>query len=223
MNGWLRAWKLCQVSPLALDGVAGWKKHRLRRAAFLIPAGNVFLTAIDSGCRMLGAGWATTEVTVFRLAHEDVAEARCIDESTIWLPHLPGAELRELPDERAILSAFAELGRFHRLGAIHGDPHAGNFLNDGETGRSRIIDFETTLPSGMAAAQGRARDFAILALDLWKLGHGSPADCGSWREAYGENEEFCPVERLFRKPGFRLRKYWQWLGYSPPEFPMRPQ
>lgn len=222
MNGWLRSWKLCQVSPQVLDGVAGWKKRRLRRATFLIPAGNVFLNAIDAGCRMLGTGWATHEVTVFRRTHDEFAEARCIDEKTIWLPHLPGVELREMSEDRAILSAFAELGRFHRLGAVHGDPHAGNFLYDRDSDRCRIIDFETGLPTRMVTEQGRARDFAILALDLWKPGRGSSADYGSWREAYGEEEEFCPVERLFRNPGFRLRKYWQWLGYSPPEFPKLP-
>jgi len=216
MKGWLRSWKLCEVSRATIDGVAGWNKHRLKRAAFLIPPGNVFLQATDAGCRMLGSEWAEHEIAVFRRTHDDVAPARRIDETTIWLPHLPGVELREMPEDRAILQAFEELGRFHRLGAksVHGDPHAGNFLYDREGGRCRIIDFETALPGGMEAAQGRACDFAILALDLSKLGHGTSDAFATWRKAYGESEEFCPIDRLFRSPGLRLRQYWQWLGYN---------
>ena len=217
MKGWLRSWKLCDVSQATVDGVAGWKKRRLKRAAFLIPPGNFFLGAIDSGCRMLGSGWADHEVAVFRRTHDDVARPRRIDETTIWLPHLPGVELREMPEERPILQAFEELGRFHRLGArsVHGDPHAGNFLYDREGDRCRIIDFETALPSGMEAAQGRARDFAILALELPRLGNGATDRYAAWREAYGECGEYCPIDRLFQSPGFRLRQYWQWLGYNP--------
>ena len=218
MKGWLRSWKLCEVTPEVIGGVAGWRKHRLKHASLLISPGNVFLKVIDSGCRMLGAGWAEHEVTVFRRAHEDVAPPRCLDRNTIWLPHLPGSELRESPEDEAILSAFAELGRFHRLDerSIHGDPHAGNFLFDRENSRCRIIDFETTLPNQMESTQGRARDFAILALDLWQRGRGSADDFSSWRGAYGEDEEFCPIGRLFRDPGFLLRSYWRLLGYLPP-------
>jgi tRNA A-37 threonylcarbamoyl transferase component Bud32 len=216
MSGWLRSWKLCEISPHLLDGVAGWTKRRLRRADFLIPPGNVFLEAIHSGCRMAGAGWAQHEVGFFNKAHDEVAEARCLDSRTIWLPHLPGIELRQALETTASSAAFAELGRFHRLGAIHGDPHGGNFLYAAEDDRCRIIDFETTPPRGMNPAQSRARDFAILALDLWKHGHGSADDFRSWLQAYGGDDELCPVERLFRHPGFRLRQYWKWLGYLPP-------
>lgn len=216
MNGWLRSWKICEVCPHILDGVAGWKKRRLRRAGLLIPPGNIFLSAIHSGCRMHGADWADQEVAVFKKAHDDVAAARRIDNRTIWLPHLPGVELRKV---RAVTAssaaAFTELGRFHHLGEIHGDPHAGNFLYDGESGRCRIIDFETA-SRGMNPAQGRARDFAILALDLWKHEQGFSGDFLSWREAYGGDEKFCPIGRLFRNPGLRLRQYWKWLGYTPP-------
>ncbi|RYD46421.1 MAG: hypothetical protein EOP85_07450 [Verrucomicrobiaceae bacterium] len=220
MSGWLRSWKLCEVAPQTLDGVAGWRKQRLVRAAFLIPPGNIFLRALQSGCRMLGTGWAENEVRVFRQTHDDVPPALCLGAKTIWLPHLPGSEVRKSTDAAAFSSAFSELGRFHRLGLVHGDPHAGNFLYDAGSRRCRIIDFETTPPPGMDMPQARARDFAILALDLWKHGKGSADDFTLWREAYGSDEGFCPVARLFCAPGFPLRQYWKWLGYKDPCFPM---
>lgn len=218
MKGWLRSWKLCEVRPETRDGVAGWRKRRLNHAALLIPPGNVFMNATDSGCLMLGTGWAEYEVSVFRLTHPDFAAPRMMDRKSIWLPHLPGLELKLRPSPDANASAFQELGRFHRLAdrSIHGDPHAGNFLHDAESGRSRIIDFETTLPVAMESPQGRARDFAILALDLWQRRAGTPADFKSWRDAYGNDESYCPVGRLFRNPGRLLRCYWQLLGYRPP-------
>ena len=218
MNGWLRSWKLCEVCPEAHEGVAGWRKHRLKRAALVIPPGNLFMDAMNSGCQMLGSGWAEAEVSVFRRTHQDFTLPRILGRETIWLPHLPGLELRQTPLPDAILAAFHELGRFHRLAerSIHGDPHAGNFLHDATSGRCRIIDFETTLPNKMESSQGRARDFAILALDLWQRRAGTPDDFKSWRDAYGNDRDFCPVGRLFRSPGCFLRCYWRLLGYRPP-------
>lgn len=217
MKGWLRSWKLCEVGEEAHDGVAGWRKRRLKHTALLIPPGNLFLNALNSGCRMLGAGWAEQEVAVFRRTHEDCATPRILDRQSIWLPHLPGRELRQTPTPEAILSAFRELGRFHLLAdrSVHGDPHAGNFLHDPTSSRCRIIDFETTLPREMESPQGRARDFAILALDLWKHGAGTANDFPSWQDAYGNDGDFCPVGPLFRNPGGLLRSYWHLLGYRP--------
>jgi hypothetical protein len=218
MNGWLRSWKLCKVTPEVIDGVPGWRKRRLGHATLLIPPGNIFLHGIDSGCRMFGAGWAAQEVAVFRRTHDDVAAPRWLDRRTIWLPHLAGAELRQDSSPEADLLAFAELGRFHRLHdrSVHGDPHAGNFLYDRESGRCRIIDFETTIPIQMTPEQGRARDFAILALDLWKRGTVEATNLSAWQDAYGNDEDFCPVGTLLRHPGFLLKGYWRLLGYRPP-------
>ena len=157
---------------------------------------------------------------MFHRTHPDAPHGRMINGRTIWLPHLPGTELRNSLSTAAVLSAFAELGRFHRLGerSLHGDPHAGNFLHDPASCRSHIIDFETTVPDDMPGPQGRARDFAILALDVWKHGQGTPADLDGWRDAYAGDEGFCPVNELFHRPGFRLRSYWKLLGYDPPAF-----
>jgi hypothetical protein len=190
----------------------------LKRTALLIPPGNLFMGVVNSGCRMLGSGWAESEVAVFRRTHRDFAAPRILNRHTIWLPHLPGQELRRALSTEAILSAFHELGRFHRLAerSIHGDPHAGNFLHDATSGRCRIIDFETTLPDQMESPQGRARDFAILALDLWQRRAGTLDDLKDWQDAYGNDEDFCPVGSLFRKPGCLLRCYWQLLGYQSP-------
>jgi hypothetical protein len=130
MKGWLRSWKLCEVRSEVRDGVAGWRKRRLKRVALRIPPGNLFMGVMSSGCR--------------------------------------------------------------------------------------VIDFETTLPDEMEARQGRARDFAILALDLWKRRAGTLEDFKSWQDAYGNDENFCPVGCLFRNPGCLLRGYWRLLGYGPP-------
>lgn len=213
MTGWLRDWKLCETRPLALDGVPGWQKRRLARAAWLIPPGNLGLDALHSGCRVLGRDWADTEIAVFQRTHPDSPTPRRLDRRTIWLPHLPGVELRSAPNAPAILAAFAELARFHQLGerSLHGDPHAGNFLHHAD--RCRIIDFETTAPRSMPAPQARARDFAILALDCAKL-TGHPWQ--TWHQTYGETESFSSIESLFRAPGLSLRRYWKWLGYAPP-------
>lgn len=218
MKGWLRSWKLCEVRPEMRDGVAGWRKRRLKRVALLIPPGNLFMGVMSSGCRMLGSGWAEHEVAVFRRSHQNFAAPGILDRQTIWLPQLPGRELRQTPSNDAILAAFHELGRFHRLAdrSIHGDPHAGNFLYDATSRRCRIIDFETTLPNRMEAPQGRARHFAILALDLWKRHARNLEDFKCWQDAYGNDENFCPVGCLFRNPGCLLRGYWRLLGYGPP-------
>lgn len=218
MKGWLRSWKLCEVSPLEIAGIAGWRKHRLKRAGFLIPPGNIALAMMDSGCRMIGKGWAEQEVELFTRSHPGYTPATVLDRSSVWLPHLPGVELREVPSHVSAHAAFSEMGRFHRLEGepVHGDPHAGNLLYHTEEGSCRLIDFETTIPGGMPRAEGRARDFAILALDLWRLGCGDPGDLGSWRDAYGSDEDFCPVSNLFRHPSIPLRCYWRCLGYDLP-------
>lgn len=220
MNGWLRSWKLCDVTPMEVDGVAGWRKHRLKRAAILIPPGNLSLNFLSSGCEMVGKGWARHEVSVFRRTHDDVPEARVLDDTTIWMPNLPGQEVRTVCTPESATQAFAELGRFHRLNdrSIHGDPHAGNFLHDRDDNRGRIIDFETTAPARMDPAQGRARDFAILALDLWKHGCDLAREYDRWWEAYGGEPDDCPVAGLFHRPGCRLGVYWRLLGYSLPPF-----
>lgn len=216
MKGWLRSWKLCEVFPLEIEGIAGWQKHRLKRAGFLISPGNIVLAMMDSGCRMIGRRWAVEEVKLFNLTHPEAEPARVLGRSTVWLPHLPGVELRKLPSQAAALSAFYELGRFHRLEGepIHGDPHAGNLLYHAEERRCRLIDFETTVPGNMPSSDGRARDFAILSLDLWRMGCGDPRDFIAWREAYGGNEEFCPIKNLLNHPSFLLRCYWRCLGYD---------
>ena len=170
---------------------------------------------------MVGADWCEHERRVFERTHPTVPAPRVIGEGILWLPHLPGVEVRGLPvDEmrRAAPFAFAELGRFHRLHArsLHGDPHAANFLFDGEDDGCRIIDFETGVPASMEAAQGRARDFMILALDLWRQGAGSMADLATWRGAHGMGERDCPVGEVIRRPGIGLSNYWRWLGYQVP-------
>jgi hypothetical protein len=218
---WLRSWKLCAVRPRSLDGITGWEKRRLRRAAWLIPPGNAFLHAMGAGCRMVGADWCEHERRVFEQTHPSMPAPRVIGAGVLWLPHLPGVEMRGLAVEemrRAAVFAFAELGRFHRLSArsLHGDPHAANFLFDAEDDGCRIIDFETVVPDSMDAAQGRARDFMILALDLWRQGAGSMADLVKWGEAHGMEELDCPVEELIRRPGIGLSTYWRWLGYQVP-------
>jgi len=170
---------------------------------------------------MLGAGWLDYERSVFRLTHPDLPLPRVPGPGALWLPHVSGVEVRTLPGDemrRAAISAFAELGRFHRLGerSLHGDPHAGNFLFDAAEDRCRLIDFETDVPVSMSPAQGRARDFMILALDLWRQGAGSRADLTVWREAHGMNEDDCKVDDLIHRPGLALEIYWRWLGYRMP-------
>lgn len=218
---WLRSWKLCSVQPKSLDGIPGWEKRRLRRAAWLIPPGNAFLRAMGAGCRMVGADWLEHERRTFQLAHPGLPAPRIIGSGRLWLPHVPGVEVRKLPEvamRRAAKFAFAELGRFHRLHerSLHGDPHAGNFLFHEEEDGCRLIDFETDVPSSMDSAQGRARDFMILALDLWRHGAGSIANLAEWRDAHGMGESDCVVEELIRGPGVGLRTYWRWLGYRLP-------
>jgi hypothetical protein len=214
---WLRSWKLCAVRRLELDGIPGWEKRRLRRAAWLLPPGNAFLRGIDAGCRMLGREWIEHECRVFRTTHPCLPPPRIIGDR-LWLPHLGGTELRSLPAARlsqAALAAFAELGRFHRLGDdfFHGDPHAGNFLHDEESGSCRLIDFETTVPAEIEPADARARDFMLLALDLWRHLGITRGELRPWREAHGMAERDCAIDRLLHRPGFRLRCYWRWLGY----------
>jgi hypothetical protein len=203
---------------MSLDGHEGWRKRRLRRAALLIPPGNAVLAALGSGCHMVGPGWAAHEKNLFRIAHPEQPPPVLTDGRTLWLPHLPGESLRVVASFSATDSAFSELAHFHRLGdhAIHGDPHAGNFLYDAADGLSRIIDFETTATPGLTPAQGRARDFAILALDLWKTFGSSRSSFlpDSWLAAYGMDENFCPVEELLRAPGPGLAAYWTLLGYQ---------
>lgn len=220
MKSWLRSWKFCEVSRMEVDGVPGWRKHRLKLAAILIPPGNGSLNFLRSGCEMVGRGWAEHEVSVFRRTHADVAEARVLDHTTIWLPHLPGQELRTVCNPESAKQAFTELGRFHRLHerSIHGDPHAGNFLHHRDEHLCRIIDFETTAPAAMNPAQGRARDFAILALDLWKHGCALTGEFNGWWDAYGGETDDCPIAELFLHPGYRLGIYWRLLGYSLPPF-----
>ena len=218
---WLRSWKLCSVRPMALDGVSGWEKRRLRRAAWLIPPGNAFMDLLGAGCRMVGGGWLDHERRVFQFTHSDLPVPRVIAPGRLWLPHVSGVEVRTLPGDemrRVAKFAFVELGRFHRLSdrSLHGDPHAGNFLFDANADSCRIIDFETGVPDSMDSAQGRARDFMILALDLWRHGAGSMSELAAWREAHGMKESDCPVEGVMRRPGIGLSMYWRWLGYQVP-------
>ncbi|MEY3897987.1 MAG: hypothetical protein RLZZ214_3508 [Verrucomicrobiota bacterium] len=63
---------------------------------------------------------------------------------------------------------------------------------------------------------GRARDFAIHALDLWQSRAGTLEEFKSLQDVAGNDEDFCPAGRLFRNPGCRLRGYRRLLGDRPP-------
>lgn len=216
MNGALRSLKLCEVVRVGTDG---WRKQRLRRAWWMIPAGNLLLWLLGVDYRMAWNRWAKHEATTFRKAHPEFPSPRVLSRAVLWLPDIPGRTFPELsPDELevAALSAFAELGRFHRLeGApTHGDPHAGNFLYDGSEGRCRIIDFETGRAKGRRP-HSRAFDFAILMLDLRKrypsLATNERIAC--WFLAYDRHEDRLAMQEWLRRPGLRMKIYLHLLGH----------
>ncbi len=218
MSGRLRSLSLCRIRPETRDGTPGWRKARLKRAAWMIPPGNLLLRFLDIGYVVCGRDWARHETETFRRAHADFAEPRIISETEIWLPHLPGVPLAELTpqaQENARIAAFAELGRLHRLGLGHGDPHRRNLLYDGASGRCRIIDFETRFIAFDRRAQ--ALDAAILALDFARSENHPSVNRVDLSPVAGLDNP--AVEALAREfiesPGARLRYYWRLLGYRP--------
>ena len=223
MSGCLRSLKLCMVRPEARAGVAGWVKTRLRRARWLVPPGNAVLRLWGAGYRVCGRDWARYETDTFGRVHPEFAAPAMLTRETIWLPDLPGRVLKDLGPERraaALPAAFAELGRLHRLGLAHGDPHPGNFLQDAG-GRCRILDFETRAPA--ADVRTMALDAAILVLDFLRdeAVRVSAGDWRSWPESMGNPQIAAETIRLLERPGRRLRLYWRMLGYRLPVAPAR--
>jgi hypothetical protein len=228
MSGCLRSLKLCSIRREVRAGVEGWLKTRLSRAAWLVPPGNAFLRVMGVCYRVCGRDWARYETTTFRRAHPQFAEPVILSARQIWLPDLPGRVVAELglaesgPGRWAEVraAAFAELGRLHRLGLMHGDPHRGNFLHDEPTGRCHILDFETYVP--MANDLVSAFDAALLVLDFRRDAAGASGEAWrEWLEAMGNPEIAALTIRLLERPGWRLRRYWRLLGYQLPESPER--
>ncbi len=148
-------------------------------------AGNPVVVHAQTG------GWQRCEVSCFSLLHgaegfDVFAEAP----ATVWAEQLPGVPL----DHHAfgctlrpemVVAAGRELKRAHALRDpvtgkrwSHGDPHLGNFIYDGKSGRARLIDFEVHHRNGMSEAERHADDLLVVLLDL--LGHGEEI---GWVEA----------------------------------------
>jgi tRNA A-37 threonylcarbamoyl transferase component Bud32 len=103
------------------------------------------------------------------------------------------------------------LGRLHRLGLGHGDPHLRNFLFDANSGRCRIIDFETRFDR--FDERSTARDAAVLALAFLRAGSDDISDkvLEGWFTEMGDGAG--RTIGLLRNPGWRLGTYWRLLGY----------
>lgn len=219
MAGWLRSLKLCMVRREERAGRRGWAKTRLRRSGWLVPPGNLLLYLLGAGYRVCGREWARHETSTFARMHPESAPPEILAGETIWLPDLPGRVLEDLAPEGRVAAraaAFSELGRLHRLGLAHGDPHRRNFLHEEGAGRCRILDFETRAP--VADARAMALDVAVLVLDFHRDGTARAfcRDWRSWPEATGNPAIAEEAVRLLERPGWRLRCYWALLGYRVP-------
>ena len=219
MNALLRSWKLCRVSRDPADANM-WRKQRLKRCWLYIAPGNLVLRFLNAGYRVCNADWAEYECRIFRQVHPDLTAPQVINSRTIVLPHLDGVTLSQMQADElrvASVTAFAELGRFHRINSqmIHGDPHTGNFLYDATTQRCRILDFETAPLHTACARRSRAMDFAILLLDLVRREPLllSQEMFAEWAKAYHLDDADCGIRGLLSTPDWRLRCYWFLLGY----------
>ena len=216
MSGRLRSLALCATRPEIRHGVAGWRKTRLRRTRWMTPPGNLLLRLLGAGCVVCAREWARHETTTFSLVHPDQPKPRVLSETEIWLPHLPGIPVSDLAageQSNARAAAFRELGRLHRLGLGHGDPHRGNFLHEPATGRCRIMDFETRFD--VFDQRARALDAAILALDFARTETPPNAEPPRPPSLDGLDDAVTEslTQKLLRAPGWRLRWYWRLLGY----------
>ena len=158
---------------------AMWSKRQRRAAWLVMRVANGFFRLAGNPVEALvrGLDWRAWEMECFALLHGPEFAAREAGKR-VRLDVLPGESLSQRLaagslSPTMLAAAAVELRRAHGLhsghfGArwSHGDPHTGNFIYDGETGRARLIDFEMRHLSSLSADERHADDLLVLLQDV---------------------------------------------------------
>ncbi|HEX5176725.1 MAG TPA: hypothetical protein VFV83_06845 [Chthoniobacteraceae bacterium] len=169
------------------DGRAFCAKRRRRFAPPILATANIFFRLVRAPVRAIenNAEWQAWETESFRLLHGETS--RCFPSGTraVAVEEFDGINLTGTLDDGTLSIAMvravgAELRRAHEIrceffasGWSHGDPHLGNFIFDGATGRARIIDFELRHLRSLGERARRLDDLLGVLHDL--LGRSPPA------------------------------------------------
>lgn len=215
-----------RINSLAVRSHAArryWVKERNLGSRWVIKGANAFFRLVRNPVFVFSnvAAWQNWEVHCFSLLNGDHFAAFPVG-NAVWMDHLPGEDLALLAKQVRLhpvhlAAAGAEFRRMHELWSpefnakwSHGDPHLGNVIFDRETGRARIIDFETTHFRNVSPEQRHADDLKVFLLDL--LGRSSdgewPENASGFLNAYGRTRVLDHLRRIFVMPSGAERLWW---------------
>jgi hypothetical protein len=146
------------------------RKHRRFYAPPLVWMGNLLLSVLDAGVRILPQReWEEREREIYQSLHG--TSIRVDAGGVLALPLLGGRTLATLLEDpnagestrkEAMEQAAVALAELHRLGFSHGDAMAENVLVDLDAGVAHWFDFETVHDSRRSMAWRRADDVRAL-------------------------------------------------------------
>ena len=200
-----------------------WVKQRNPGSRWVISAANTFFRLVRNPVFVLAdaAAWREWEVWCFRRLNGKDPPAFSHGDA-VWIPHIPGDDLAFVAKQARLqpvhlTAAGTEFRRMHDTWSpefnglwSHGDPHLGNVIFENETGRARIIDFETTHFRRLAAERRHADDLKVFLLDL--LGRSSdaewPENARIFLQGYGRTRIIRCLRRNFVMPSGSERLWW---------------
>jgi hypothetical protein len=201
-----------------------WVKTRRPGSEKVIDCANSFFRLVKNPVVVYRdlPSWQRWEVDNFHLLNGDRFTAFAKGQSSVWAERLPGVNLISLIKQHtltpAILEATAlEFVRMHSIRSdyfgdywSHGDPHLGNVIYEAETGRARMIDFETVHYREVPSPERHADDLAVILMDL--MGRVDDADWSDTARIFLKTYARTNVIRILRDQfvmprGFR-RVWW---------------
>jgi hypothetical protein len=216
--------KINEIKTERLDDRIYWVKRRRKGSSGLIHGANLFFRLANNPVSVFVDldEWRRWEIDSFQLLNGDRYRAFAGKLGSVWADHLPGVDLSTTIKRRALTiemlrAAGAELARAHMLWSdqfgsqwSHGDPHLGNFIFDRQSGRARLIDFETMHRPGLPAQARHADDLKVLLLDM--LGRVSDAEwplmAKTFLRAYGNESVIRSLRERFVMPFGFGRLWW---------------
>ena len=166
----LRATRYSDTRIIGRDGLAEVRKRRRFHAPLLIRLGDVLMTVLGTGVRILPQReWEENERALYATLYGRSVHVR--PDGTLVLPWLPGRTLADLLEDPtvdrstrsvALELATAALAGLHGRGFTHGDAMAENVIVDLEGGAARWFDFETVHDPRRTLAWRRADDSRAL-------------------------------------------------------------